>query len=261
MPAHADDGSGRTVRWITSQPRSGGGEDAYVRILRRNRPYDWTGLYFGASVGGALNTNAYSWEPNAPGFPNSAADIVTASTGSSSDKVLIAGGDIGLNWQVDQWVYGIEADYGVLRLKEQRSDNLARFGFANSPLAQSMDIDGIATARGRLGYAFDRLMIYATGGVAFAETHYRDTITFGASGTTNAASQDSWMIAPVYGGGVEYAMTKNWIAKVSYLHTEIGATSFTSTNSNPALFPVSTIVHRHADASIDIVRFGLGYKF
>lgn len=256
--ASAQDAYGRTGRMFTAAPRNT--DASYVRIMRRYRPYDWTGLYFGANLGGLSSTAAFDWVPDPAGFPNAAADLTTASTGSSSNWALIGGGEIGANWQVDNhYVVGIEADYGVLRLKQSRADNLARFGFASSPLAESMDLDGIATVRGRLGYAFDRLLIYATGGVAFAHFKYRDSIAFGASGTNNTASLDTWSTAAVYGGGIEYALAGNWTAKIGYLHTEIGDPT-SSRNSDPVAFPAAGIVHNH-NARIDIVRFGLDYKF
>lgn len=255
--ASAQTAYGRTARTLTAAPRNS--DDTYVRILRRYRPYDWTGLYFGANLGGLSSTAAFNWAPDSAGFPGSAADMATASTDSLTNWALIGGGEVGANWQVDNYVLGVEADYGVLRLKQSRNDNLARFGFASSPLAESMELDGIATVRGRLGYAFDRLLVYATGGIAFAHIKSRDSIAFSFSGTSNSAALDTWSTAAVYGGGLEYALAGNWTAKIGYLHTEIGDPS-SSRNSDPVGFPLSTIVHNHT-ARIDIVRFGLDYKF
>lgn len=253
--AFADDPY-RASRWITASPRPD-----LVRVYRRQQVYNWTGYYIGASVGGAVSSTAFDWTANPAGFPISAADLVAASIGSAGASSAIGGGEIGVNLQAGSFVVGLEADYGFLHLKHTRTDNLARFGYANSPLEESVDIDGIATVRGRLGYAFDRLLIYGTAGIAFAHLNYRDAVFFGSTATTNGVSRDIWENGVVFGGGVEWALGKNWTTKVSYLHTEIAPTTLFSTNSNAIVFPSSTIAHHHADTKIDMLRLGLDYKF
>ena len=95
--------------------------------------------------------------------------------------------------------------------------------------------DSLESLRGRLGFAFDKFLVYGTGGVAFED--------FNDSG---------W----VAGGGVEYAFTPNWSVKVEYLYFDLGKDRVTAFN---AATPVTSTVRQDQKGSI--VRAGLNYKF
>ncbi|MGF1619389.1 MAG: outer membrane protein [Rhodomicrobiaceae bacterium] len=69
-----------------------------------------------------------------------------------SDEVFAGGIQIGYNWQKHgPWVFGVEADYS----------------FIDAEL-----VDYMASIRGRVGYAFDNLLVYGTGGIAFTEQDF-----------------------------------------------------------------------------------------
>ncbi len=76
-------------------------------------------------------------------------------------------------------------------------------------------IDG--SIRGRVGYAWDRALIYATGGVAFGD--FQNSYTLGAFGTsTLSTTRVGWTV----GGGVEYAIDNNWSVRAEYRYTDFG---------------------------------------
>ena len=106
--------------------------------------------------------------------------------------------------------------------------------------------DWFGTVRGRVGYAWDRTLIYATGGFAYGnvEDRYFDPVV----GTTSSSStRTGWTV----GGGAEYAFTDNWTVKGEYLYVDLDDQRI----SAPVVDDV-TFEHK-----FNVVRLGLNYKF
>ncbi|HEX9903335.1 MAG TPA: outer membrane beta-barrel protein [Propylenella sp.] len=119
---------------------------------------------------------AYNWS----GFYIGAHGGFGWGSGAFDDGPVI-GGQIGMNWQWNNFVLGAEGD-----------GSWVDFGGA----------DAIGSARLRAGFAFDRVMVYGTGGAAFDDF-----------------SDVGW----VAGGGAEFALTPNWILGAEYLHYDFGS--------------------------------------
>jgi outer membrane immunogenic protein len=149
--------------------------------------YNWTGLYLGINGGGAWGRS--SWD----------------STGGFDVSGGMVGGTVGYNWQFGTWVVGFEGDVDWANVK----------GTTNVLCATGCSSENtwLGTARGRLGYAFDRWMPYVTGGAAFGDVKATHP---GFPGATN--TQVGWTA----GVGIEYAFANNWSAKVEYLHYDLG---------------------------------------
>jgi outer membrane immunogenic protein len=161
-------------------PAAGGYKDgpAYVGV-------NWSGLYVGVNGGGAWNGGNID-----PGF--------------ESPSGGFGGGQIGYNWQ-GVWhpnlVLGVEADF-------QGADVSGSTPTIFGPFKSELNWFG--TVRGRLGYAFDRALIYGTGGFAYGEVKN----TFFPTET-----QTGW----VAGGGVEYKLSPAWSAKAEYQFLSLDA--------------------------------------
>jgi outer membrane immunogenic protein len=102
--------------------------------------------------------------------------------------------------------------------------------------------------------------VYGTGGLAVAEVQYSDLYNFPASATFNAASSSQTRAGWTAGGGVEWAFAPNWSVKFEGLYVDLGKTNYVSSNSNPVVFPVSTISHNHRLTEA-IARAGINYRF
>lgn len=175
--------------------------------------FDWTGAYVGVQGG-------YAWTRLSP-------------AGASDEDFDggTAGAYAGFNFQHDNFVFGIEGD--VNYSWNERSFAVPGLGTTDV----GTDWDG--SVRGRLGYAFDRTMVYGTGGIAFARG-FVDPV--GLSKETETFT--GWTV----GGGVEHAFTDNLIARAEYRYSDFGRKDFGLAGANFDL-------HQHA------VRVGLGYKF
>jgi outer membrane immunogenic protein len=152
--------------------------------------YNWTGFYIGVNGGGGWGTSA--WD----------------TTGSFDVSGAMAGGTVGYNWQFGTWVVGLEGDIDWTNIKGSTASAGCFSGNCSS------ENTWLGTARGRLGYAFDRVMPYVTGGAAFGDVQANQP---GFTGMTN--TQLGWTV----GAGVEFAIANNWTAKVEYLHYDLGS--------------------------------------
>ena len=154
--------------------------------------YNWTGFYAGINGGGDWGSSTWS------GLP---------STFNVNGGMV--GGQIGYNWQFGQFVYGLEGDGDWANL----SGSSTFLGCFGTCLTKS---DFLATARGRVGVAFDRFLPYVTGGLAVGNIRTSTAAITGID-VTNAG----WTV----GGGVEFAIAGPWTAKVEYLYANLGNTS------------------------------------
>src|SRR3954447_19637394 len=119
--------------------------------------FTWTGFYVGVNAGGAFragNNNGF----NTAVFFGGAAPLALGATNNSAR--LIGGGQVGVNYQINQFVLGVEAD-GQALVGSNNNNNT--FGSIGNGTTTSF----LGTVRGRGGVAFDRLLVYGTAGVGF----------------------------------------------------------------------------------------------
>jgi outer membrane immunogenic protein len=171
--------------------------------------FTWTGFYAGLHAG-------YAWGPVDARAPS----VAPALIGSYSESVDVDGGffgaQAGYNVQFGNIVAGIEGDLSWADINGEGS-SLGGGSRAN------FDIDWQGSIRGRIGVAFDRVLVYGTGGWAFAGGEGRIS-NLEHSGDNRRASDD--FSGYVIGGGVEAAVTNNVTAKIEYLYTDYGRANF-----------------------------------
>jgi outer membrane immunogenic protein len=224
-------------------------------------PYTWTGAYLGGQIGYAWGTN------NASLFANNLTHFFADSTFDSNLGGVIGGAHVGYNYQIPGWnwfsssgvVIGLEGTVDGTSLRQTLvapfSGNIPAGSIATEA---SSDIQG--SIRGRVGVAFDRALIYATGGVAVGG--FNATFSNGIAekflpvGSTSffSSTRVGWTV----GGGIEYAITNNWSVGAEYRYTDFGtftdspfADSFTSGW-------VATANHHITQNQVQV---GFSYKF
>lgn len=191
--------------------------------------YDWTGFYAGGHVGYARG-NASTTLSNA-----------TPASESAAFGSLYGGVQAGYNYLFSSRVLlGVEADMSFPNYLS--ADNVAA-----SRTTATTDvvhkIDYIATLRGRLGYAFDRWLVYGTGGFAFTQARFEQTPGVIDDQDRRLQTRTGWTA----GGGVETAIAPSWTARVEYLYSNFGHID--------VVFPSGT---RYSSAfDIHTVRLGL----
>ena len=230
--------------------------------------YNWTGFYAGLNAGGAwaredetlVLTGNWVGRPEVPG-------IQSAGSQGLDPAGFTGGGQVGYNWQSGPAVLGIEADLNSLRLHKSRflpnGPNASTDTFS---LAASTESDWMATVRGRIGYAHDRLLLYFTGGLAVINRKFSQTLvqTNFAPGFVETGSASATKRVPIYGGGLEYALSNGWSLKGEYLYANLGELAFSSAASCPAPDTATCLLYtgNHSDRlRLNITRVGLNYKF
>lgn len=196
--------------------------------------FTWSGLYVGLNGGGWFNNSTISPFPGVNGKLSGGGGLI--------------GGTLGYNWQTaSRIVVGVETDL------DYRTKATVTPPFS----AASQTNDGyLGTLRGRLGYGFDRALVYVTGGLAYGNAAAPNAIVslplaaFGVR-TANPGMQAGWTL----GAGAEFAITNNWSVKGEYLYADLGSKGVNYTNA--ALLPVA-VNEKTAD---HIARAGVNYRF
>ena len=236
-------------------------------------PFTWTGFYVGVNAGGIApsggrGASLLDTNPATSGFLS--ADF-PGGLGSQSVGFL-GGGQAGYNWQTGAFVLGVETDFDGSTLSKSINNTGTPFGLAAGALSSDFlsvnaktSLSWLGTTRARLGFVAtpdNRLMIYATGGVAYGGGSSNFSAIDATTGSIFTASPSSTRVGWVVGGGVEYAVTNNITVKGEYLYADLGSSNFTSAGNGfaAAAFPGVT-VNSHFDYNASIFRAGVNYKF
>lgn len=197
--------------------------------------YNWTGFYVGAHAGwGRVDLTSTVVAP--PGF----------GTFGTDESGFLGGGQIGANYQMGQFVIGVEGDISWTDIG--RTNTATALGIT---VTESANVDFIGTLAARLGYAFGPAMIYVKGGAAWLDWSASATATGLLVGTASyGATETGWLV----GGGVEYGLTPNWSAKLEYNYLDFGTER---TTFGGAL--AGTVID--TDLSTHVVKAGINYRF
>src|SRR5262249_50886464 len=123
----------------------------------------------------------------------------------------------------------------------------------------------LATVRGRLGLAWDRLLVYGTGGVAFTDLRYTQTLSVTGfvtvvGGPSAVAENTQTQTGGTVGGGAEYALWNNLSVRAEYLYVQFNGVSVAG-SLRSVLPPTTTFTGSTGNLHDHIVRVGLNYKF
>jgi outer membrane immunogenic protein len=236
-------------------------------------PFTWTGFYVGVNAGAAWSMGNRQTTLSVPTFTNNFLVASWPGNLGNSNTGFIGGGQAGYNWQTGAFVVGVETDFDGTTLSKTfnftSSPFLATTPFPGDVLSVNAkaSLDWLGTTRARFGFVAtpdNRLMFYATGGVAYGG----GSSSFNAFDSQNdfffTGSPSSTRVGWTLGAGVEYAITNNITIKGEYLYYNLGSTSFTSvpTFNGPFAnaFPGIVAQNKYTfDGSI--VRAGVNYKF
>ena len=213
---------------------------------------NWTGFYVGGNAGG-------TWADFSSRFDIAASRATAASTlpFNGDANTFIGGAQAGYNWQLGQWVIGVEGDADARSLRRRVTLGTGTLPAIFVPGDSFQDKAGWqASARLRVGYAWDRWLVYVTGGAAFTEL--KVSTDFIASGLFPASvvSRSRTLTGATVGGGVEYAISRNLSFGVEGRYTDyggsnaalgtIGVFNTDPVGFNPVFAPVTSRVEMNA---------------
>lgn len=188
-------------------------------------PFSWTGFYVGLNGG-------YGWAKS------DWSSIITS--GSVSPKGWLLGGTLGYNMQTGVWVWGLEGDIDCSTIK---GSTVGGTGVCGSGVGCETRNRWLATARGRVGYSFDRWLPYITGGAAFGDVKMTPN-----TGLSETKTKIGWTL----GAGVEYAFLGAWSAKLENLYADLGKSTCSAASCG---------VDTDVTFKTNIVRADVNYRF
>lgn len=212
------------------------------------KAFSWTGVYVGVNAGAVGLSNNSDYNASNSGMS-------TGSAGYADDGYFangfgggaMVGGTIGYNHQFGGIVVGLEADFAVGRAGASASD----VNVDDYITHMTANLSSFGTLRGRVGVAFDRTLVYVTGGLAFGsfkgtlwnDNSYQDYIV------KTSSTRTGWVV----GAGVEYALTNNVSLKVEGLYADFGSKSSAATDCVECRGQFKT--------KATVGRVGVNYKF
>jgi outer membrane immunogenic protein len=229
----------------------------------------WAGWYVGGNAGwiGSAGDTVTNTGTDTGGGGLGAALAGNAIPGAVPLKYngFLGGGQLGYNWQIGSWVYGLEADFDGSSAKSSTSAVYPGPAFVPITTGYSRDLDWLATVRGRVGFAVaPAFLVYGTGGLAVGQTKVGSSVVAPAGGpppesepTTNLTSTNTsagWTA----GVGAEWLFAPRWSVKAEYLYVDLGTHSNTLTYTYGG--NTSTLTSTVKDTS-NIARAGINYHF
>jgi outer membrane immunogenic protein len=203
--------------------------------------FTWTGFYVGVQAG-------YGWSSISTAFTG----LGGVTAGELEDEGFVGGAHVGYNYQIGSFVVGLEADLEAAGF----GDDTVGVRFSDGTILRAeSDVSFQGSLRARLGVAFDRALIYATGGFAFANFETDYVLTEPALVTRRSFENSEW--GWTLGAGVEYAFTNNLTARAEYRYTRFEGYRNDS-GDDAGFFDGSSY---DFDPDFHTVRVGLSYKF
>jgi outer membrane immunogenic protein len=213
--------------------------------------WSWAGPYMGLNLGAAWNHAAFSDDIGPSGtrlvFPAAMADPFWSPTTAG----FTIGGQAGYNWQTGNVVYGVEGD---LNWVDSRASAIISANTIHE--AASTKLDWMSSLRGRVGWAFSQVLVYGTGGVAFA--HFSDAWGYAPGGGHDFTTNDV-RVGWTAGGGLEYMITSHWTVRIEGLYADYGSKDLTVVNpTSSGLSGSYSSTFRH---TVSTARAALNWKW
>jgi outer membrane immunogenic protein len=239
--------------------------------------YNWTGFYIGGHIGGAWvnRDNDHRFDGVDRCFWGHFGRVCFDDNGrGDNDGNFIAGGQIGFNYQIGQWVWGVEGQISAIVSNNDDDHGCGFFTWngTRDHLFRCRDNNGdwVATAAVRLGIAVGQTgnwLLYVKGGAAFADSGFdmrrRSDCAFAFCSATNDFffnDDDDVRVGWMVGAGIEWGAWGNWSWKLEWNFMDFG-----NDDRNFDHFVASCecrLRHRFDfDTQVNVVKFGLNYRF
>jgi opacity protein-like surface antigen len=226
----------------------------------------WTGFYLGVNGGGgfgATDADTFGLHDGNPGAPGA---MGSYNLGHDLTGGL-AGGQAGVNWQVNGWVWGFEADIDWANIGGRRrvsgtivAENDGRAAFPGNFTTADQTINSFGTTRARLGFlATPALLLFGTAGLAYADVNEDGGFQF-QNGRGYAVSGRAFQVGWTVGAGLEYRIAPQWSLKGEYLYYDLGGRSLVSSFGFPT--PSSGFQSQFDFATRgSVARVGMNYQW
>jgi outer membrane immunogenic protein len=215
------------------------------------------GFYVGAQAGVANYSNSFN---DVDSFGRNQIDLFLQDSVSQTGRGALAGAQAGYNWQSGCTVFGIESDWAWTSAKATTvlSDGGNFPPETTDHITPTSKLRWFGTTRIRTGVVVDNLLLYVTGGLAYANFK-RDALFFNDNGPVQETfSSSKTRLGWTAGVGTEWAINHNWSLKTEalYMQFEKDQTTYTS-----QFLSEGTQFRLKNEDSVWVGRIGLNYRF
>ena len=194
--------------------------------------FNWTGCYIGTHAGGGWGQK--DWYDTQPPVKFAEHDV----------NGWLVGGQVGCDIQTGSFVFGIEGQAAWADIDGGGANIFSNFFTSNST------VEFVGTATGRIGYAWDRVLLYVKGGGAWVrDKHWQFDVTDNVVLNSGKVNRSGWTV----GGGFEWAFAANWSGKIEYNYMDFGRHSASLTGLDD--------IEPNIDQQLHTVKIGLNYRF
>jgi outer membrane immunogenic protein len=211
---------------------------------------NWTGFYIGAHIGYAGGD--LTWKDTDVAGIGGEDQAGPTTLVDHSQSGFIAGGQLGGNYQWRWLVLGAEGSFSYSDVRAHTVKDID-----DEPNIFDTRNEWLGTIAGRVGFAWNRFLLYAKGGVAFANLRY-SWLHVEEFDPVDTFKTDEWRTGALVGGGIEYAINCNWSAKIEYNHLFLGTDNIDGTRIDGGVPEHETF---QVDLNQDSLQAGLNYKF
>lgn len=217
---------------------------------------NWTGFYIGGFGGYKFAATDIDldllgdWSRLAIGNAVSVLESRTTNLDASGAEL---GGVLGYNYQWNNWVLGLEAAGGYLWLRDAEETGNFFISGNEYNLSTSLKTHYLVTVGPRVGYAFCKWLPYVTGGLAVGDIDFEQHLTAFDVGVQQGGRKSETKAGWMAGGGLQYAITDHWSARVQYQYVDLGSVSFDHTTTVSFLPGKSEATLREHNASFAII--------
>jgi outer membrane immunogenic protein len=220
--------------------------------------YNWSGFYIGATLGGGMASLPVTDKDNFTLFEGGPLDGQTLKSGGA-----VGGLHAGYNWQfAPSFLIGLEGDFNWSSFRSSDTTCAGPCDGRQDQLVTSSKLDSFSTLRARFGLTADRTLVYLAAGPAWGHVNASMAVNCPLCGTSGipiaVASDSSFHVGLAVGGGVEYALTQNWLLRAEYMHLDF---SNKDTEFKDVFVGLPFVGFRvSSTATADIARIGVSYK-
>lgn len=236
--------------------------------------FTWTGAYFGVNAGYAFTESDTIRTVGIGALQANVDNGLRRASVSVAQDGFTGGGQVGYNYQFTPGrgiVVGLEADAQYTDLQTSRVERIFNPAINPNQLTNTYrtDLSFVGTVRGRLGYAFDRVLVYGTGGFAYGDV--TQSVAFQTNApVTYVGNRSRIETGYAYGGGIEYALpTDSFLnffksnavtIKAEYLRYDLGSRNLLAASTGAPLSPGVGYISRFRTEG-SLVRAGINFKF
>lgn len=222
-------------------------------------PSPWLGVYAGINggYGASLNDQNVHFDESAGIVP-----VFSGNFGTLDLRGGFAGGQLGANFaQLGPIILGVEADAQWSEIDDDASRTIPYLGGGTTISARKKnEVTAFGTFRPRIGFAFDRTLVYATGGLAWGKIEHTFATTDSLGFRTLDRSRRS-STGYALGGGLEHLFSPRLSLKAEYQYIDLGSESYSANEVfGPAAVPTVFSMRTETDTDFHTLRIGLNYQ-